>query len=98
MAGNFDGFRPEIGRMAASYGLLLRGDGKGSFTPARAPQSGFLVPGQARDIARLRTAAGDAYIVSRNNDGPLLFRATRSRNTVAVRPETARAGSERSSR
>jgi len=90
LAGNFDGFRPEIGRMAASYGLLLRGDGKGGFTPSRAPESGFFVPGQARDIARARTAAEEAYIVARNNDAPLFFRATRSRGQVAARTDGAR--------
>jgi hypothetical protein len=90
LAGNFDGLRPEIGRMAASYGLLLRGDGKGSFTPSRAPESGFEVPGQARDIARVRTAMGDAYIVARNNDRPLLFRATAARR-LAARTGPARA-------
>jgi len=84
LAGNFDGFKPEIGRMAASYGLLLRGDGHGGFTPVRAPQSGFVVPGQSRDIARVRTAAGDAYVVARNDDRPLLFRAT-SGGRLAVR-------------
>ena len=89
LAGNFDGFRPEIGRMAASYGLLLRGDGKGGLAPSRAPESGFFVPGQARDIARLRTAAGEAYIVTRNNDAPLFFRPTRSRSQVAARVERA---------
>jgi hypothetical protein len=71
--------------MAASYGLLLRGDGKGTFTPSRAPESGFFVPGQSRDIARIRTASGYAYVVARNNDAPLFFRATRSRSQVAAR-------------
>jgi len=98
MAGNFDGFRPEIGRMAASYGVLLRGDGRGGFTPSRAPESGFFVPGQARDIARIRTAGGEAFIVTRNNDAPLLFRSTRSRRSLAARSEPVRAASERSSR
>jgi hypothetical protein len=98
MAGNFDGFRPEIGRMAASYGLLLRGDGKGGFTPVRALESGFRVPGQARDVARVRGAAGDAYIVTRNNDAPLLFRATRARSSLAVRPEAGPAGAGRTAR
>ena len=85
LAGNFDGFKPEIGRMAASYGLLLRGDGKGAFTPVRAPASGFFVPGQARDIARVRTAHGDIFVVARNNDRPLLFRSNKAA-LVAVRP------------
>ncbi len=77
MAGNFDGVKPEIGRMSAGYGVYLRGDGKGHFTPVGALESGFFVPGQARDIQRVRTRAGSIYIVSRNNDRPLVFRADR---------------------
>jgi hypothetical protein len=74
LAGNFDGVKPEIGRMSASYGLVLRGDGHGGFTPLRTVQSGFLVPGQSRDIQRLRTPLGRRYVVARNNDRPLVFR------------------------
>ena len=77
MAGNFDGVKPEIGRMSAGYGVYLRGDGKGHFTPVRALESGFFVPGQTRDIQRVRTRAGSIYIVSRNNDRPLVFRPDR---------------------
>src|SRR5437867_4546368 len=84
LAGNFDGVQPEIGRMSASYGLVLRGDGTGRFTPVRTAQSGFLVPGQARDIARVRTRRGDLYVVTRNNDRPLLFRATAGHGPLAV--------------
>jgi len=76
LAGNFDGVQPAIGQMSASYGLLLRGNGHGGFTPVPAAASGFFVPGgsQARDIQRLRTRGGDLYIVARNNDRPLFFR------------------------
>ena len=74
LAGNFDGVQPAIGRMNASYGLFLRGNGRGGFTPLRAAESGFFVPGQARDIQRLRTRNGALYIVARNNDRPLFFR------------------------
>jgi hypothetical protein len=84
LAGNFDGFKPDIGRMAASYGLLLHGDGKGRFTPIRTTESGFFVPGQSRDIARVRTAHGDLYVVARNNDRPLLFRATGAETVVST--------------
>jgi enediyne biosynthesis protein E4 len=75
MAGNFDGVQPEIGKMSAGYGVYLRGDGKGRFTPVRALESGFFVPGQARDIQSVRTRKGRIYVVSRNNDRPLVFRA-----------------------
>ena len=76
LAGNFDGVKPEIGRMSAGYGLYLRGDGKGNYTPEKEVASGFLVPGQVRDIQRVRTPNGNLYIVSRNNDRPLVFRTT----------------------
>jgi len=77
LAGNFDGVKPEIGRMNGSYGLFLRGDGKGGFTAVPTAESGFLVPGQARDIQRLKTRRGDLYMVTRNNDRPLFFRGRR---------------------
>ena len=84
LAGNFDGVQPEIGRMSASYGLVLRGDGKGRFTPVRAAQSGFVVPGQARDIQRVRTRRGDRYVVTRNNDRPLIFRSAAAKPALAA--------------
>jgi hypothetical protein len=74
LAGNFEGVQPAIGPMMSSYGLFLHGDGRGNVTPVRVSESGFFVPGQARDIQRLRTARGDLYIVARNNDRPLFFR------------------------
>jgi len=42
--------------------------------PARA--SGFVVPGQARDIQRLRTRRGEVYVVTRNDESPLVFQRT----------------------
>ncbi|MGH7672847.1 MAG: FG-GAP repeat domain-containing protein, partial [Gemmatimonadales bacterium] len=90
LAGNFDGVKPEIGRLSAGYGLFLRGDGTGGFTPHRASESGFLVPGQARDIQRIRTRRGDLYVVTRNNDRPLIFRAVR-RSDVDEEPRVAMA-------
>ena len=80
LAGNFDGVEPEIGRMSAGYGLLLGGNGRGGFASLHPSESGFLVPGEARDIQRLRTARGDLLVVTRNDDRPLAFRIT-SRET-----------------
>ena len=74
LAGNLDAVKPELGTMSAGYGVYLRSDGKGRFTPVREIESGFLVPGQARDIRRVRTRKGVVYVVSRNDDRPLVFR------------------------
>ena len=75
LGGNFDGVKPDIGRLSSSRGLFLRGDGAGRYTPLPARASGFRVPGQTRDIRRLRTARGEMILVARNDDRPLLFRA-----------------------
>ena len=88
LAGNFDGVKPEIGRMSASYGLFLHGEGKGRFTPVPTSKSGFFVPGQARDIQRIRTRQGERYVVTRNNDRPLMFRLS-SRAALATPRSTA---------
>ena len=71
-----------LGRTRA--GLVLRGDpGRcartgGSpcapFTPLSAAASGFRVPGQTRDVLRVRTRGGALLVVARNNSRPLLFR------------------------
>jgi hypothetical protein len=86
LAGNFDGVKPEIGRMSASYGLFLRGIGDGTFDPVPAVNSGFLVHGEARDIQRLRTRQGDLYVVTRNDDRPLVFKAAAAGLMSAARP------------
>ncbi|HEU4631682.1 MAG TPA: VCBS repeat-containing protein [Gemmatimonadaceae bacterium] len=97
LGGNFHGFRPEIGRAAASYALLLRGDRARCgardtscvpFTPVRGTESGIIVPGQTREIRRLRTQGGALYLVARNDARALLFR----RALPARRPTVAAAG------
>ena len=75
LAGNFEGVKPEIGTLDAGFGSFLRGDGKGHFTALPELQSGFEVPGQTRDIQRVRTRNGVIYVVARNNDHPLVFMA-----------------------
>ena len=82
LGGNLDGVKPEIGRLSGSYGLVLYGDGSGGFTAGRPVDTGFFIPGQTRDIQRLRTREGDLYVVARNDDRPLAFTVGR-RNLIA---------------
>jgi len=93
VAGNFTGFKPDLAEMASSYGLVLHGDGKGGFTPIRTVNSGFLVPGQSRDIRRLRTRTGDIIMVVRNNDTPLFFRASAPSSTGSPKPSASASAS-----
>lgn len=96
-AGNFNGFKPELAMMAAGYGLLLRGDGKGTFTSAGASGTGAVISGQVRDIKRVRTRAGDMIMVIRNNDTPIFLRTTRSapaRGAAARKPSGGSSGGQ----
>jgi hypothetical protein len=73
LGGNFDGVKPEIGRMASSEGLLLLGAGDGSLRAVRPADSGFRVSGQVRAMARMKTRDGLRLLVARNNATPLVF-------------------------
>ena len=74
MAGNFYGFPPNIGRLDATYGTVLYGDGTGHFTAALPRDTGFFVPDQARDIAVLNTPRGRLFVVSKNDAPAQAFR------------------------
>jgi enediyne biosynthesis protein E4 len=77
VGGNLFGVTPMLGRYDASYGLLLRGDGKGGFTAVDMDRSNFVIDGQVRDIKSLRAANGQKLIVvARNNDRLILFAPT----------------------
>ncbi len=74
IAGNLYGVTPMLGRYDASYGLMLRGDGKGGFTPVDMEQSNLVIDGQIRDIKALRGANGQTIIVvARNNDKAIVL-------------------------
>jgi hypothetical protein len=74
LVGNIDAVQPDIGRFDGSYGLILKGDGKGNFTSLPV-SAGFVVKGQGRDIKSVINAKGErVYIVARNNDQVLYFK------------------------
>ncbi|MFB6230680.1 MAG: VCBS repeat-containing protein [Salinibacter sp.] len=71
LAGNFHGAPPNLGRMDASYGTVLHGNGAGHFTAVPTRESGFLVTGQARDITTINTANRGRLLLVAKNDGPI---------------------------
>jgi hypothetical protein len=87
--GNDFGTTVGIGRYDALNGLLLKGDGAGSFTPLSILQSGIYIPGDGKALVRLRGRikpagenhpdSADYLIAASQNKGPLqLYR----RNTM----------------
>ena len=67
LGGNLYGVSVYQGRYDGSYGLWLKGNGKGGFTASQPTHNGFLLEGQVRDIKTLKTAKGTVYLVARNN-------------------------------
>ena len=79
VAGNFSGVTPLEGRYDASYGLFLRGDGRGGFTTVDMEQSGLAIDGQVRHMALLRKPSGEwVIVVAKNNDRLQLISPPRS--------------------
>jgi hypothetical protein len=71
--GNRYEVQPEYGRYDAGYGVVLLGRGDGSFIPPA--NSGFHVPGQARDLLRISVSRGSELLfVARNNASLLTFK------------------------
>jgi enediyne biosynthesis protein E4 len=73
LGGNLFGAKPEVGRYDASYGVYLKGDGKGEFTALRSIASGISITGEIRDIVPIRINEQDLIVVTRNNDSLLFY-------------------------
>ncbi|MDI9356720.1 MAG: CRTAC1 family protein [Chitinophagaceae bacterium] len=73
-AGNKYNTQPYFGDLDASYGIILLGNGKRSFTPISLSQSGFFVKGMVQDMALIKNPKNTFLIIARNNDSPILFK------------------------
>lgn len=71
ITGNDYGTEVSVGRYDACNGMLLKGDGKGNFSPAAMLESGIYIPGNARALIQLRNNMGKYLIVASQNKGPL---------------------------
>ena len=78
LGGNLHGATPMLGRYDASYGLVLRGKGQGSFLPVPADETGLTIEGQIRDMKFLRRAGGERLVaVARNNAELMILKPLR---------------------
>jgi hypothetical protein len=65
------GSDPSNGRYDALNGLVLKGDGKGKFTPLTIMQSGIYIPGNGKGLVKLKGADGNYLLVASQNKGLL---------------------------
>ena len=77
LGGNFYQSKPEVGIYDASYGLLLKGDGKGNFKTVNESLSGILVKGQVRNITNIKAGKKNLTIFSMNNEAPKIFNSNK---------------------
>jgi hypothetical protein len=73
IGGNFYESKPEAGIYDASYGLLLKGDGRGNFRPVKAQQSGISIRGAIRDMISLQIRQKNFLLIAKNNEPPELI-------------------------
>jgi hypothetical protein len=71
LVGVGNSYAPEIslGRYDASFGVCLKGDGKGNFKTF--PKNGFMVDGDAKGLGLLSNAKGEAIFIATRNGGPV---------------------------
>lgn len=74
LGGNFYGVKPKQGRYDASFGTVLRGNGKGNWTAVPPLQSALYLQGQVRALRLLHGANGARMIlVARNDSRPKII-------------------------
>jgi len=69
LAGNFYPFRVQLGPLDASIGLLLKGNGKGAFTPLPYAETHLLLNGDIRNLISVKGAGNNLLIIAAKNNG-----------------------------
>ena len=71
IVGNNYEISTQLGRMDALHGVILQNDKKGGFLKVNGQH--FDIPGPARDLKNITIAGSDYYIVTINNDTPIIL-------------------------
>jgi len=87
LSGNDFGTEPSVGRYDAFNGLLLKGDGKGNFTPVPIKESGIFLPGDQKALVKLRGAGDRYWLAAGQNKGRLqVFEWKKDVRCIALQP------------
>ncbi len=77
LTGNTTAPNSNAGQIDALNGLLLMGGPAHTFLPKTIRESGFYVPGEGRDLAKVKTGRQEMLILAGQNNRPLLCFKTR---------------------
>ncbi|HEY9343259.1 MAG TPA: FG-GAP-like repeat-containing protein, partial [Hanamia sp.] len=85
--GNDYGTEVSLGRYDALNGLVLKGDGKGNFSPLSILQSGFYIPGNGKALVSLKSSKGKYLIAASQNKGALkVFELKKKDRLIPLKP------------
>ena len=85
--GNDYGTEVSVGRYDALNGLLMKGDGKGSFAPKSILESGLFLPGNGKALVKLSNGKGGYLMAASQNRGPLkIYKMKAQNSTIAIMP------------
>ncbi len=73
LTGNDFAAEVSVGRHDALNGLLLKGNGKGDFTPISLEKSGYCVTGDAKSLVKIMNPKGQLLTVTSQNKNSLRF-------------------------
>jgi enediyne biosynthesis protein E4 len=73
LGGNQYRAKPETGIYDASYGLMLKGDGKGTLTTVRGAESGVHTKGEIRSAQKIKVRDQKMIVIGKNNDVPEFY-------------------------
>jgi hypothetical protein len=86
--GNDWGTEVSVGRYDALNGLLLKGNGKGKFTPETITESGIYIPGNGKALTALRGTGGRYLVAASQNRGPLkIFELKKKSELIPLLPD-----------
>ncbi|MEZ4825522.1 MAG: VCBS repeat-containing protein [Bacteroidia bacterium] len=78
LGGNLEGTRVRLGEYDGNHGVVLTGDGKGSFHTLPATETGLKIKGEVRDMVLLESGGRTLLIVAKNNQNPEYYQLTQN--------------------
>lgn len=85
--GNDFGTEVGVGRYDALNGLMLKGDGRGHFSPQSILQSGIYIPGDGKALVKLQSSTGSYMLAASQNRGALkIFELKGKINNIKLLP------------
>jgi hypothetical protein len=85
--GNDFGTEVSVGRYDALNGLLLKGDGKGNFSPLSILQSGIYIPGNGKALVTLKGGKEKYLMAASENKGALkVYELKRNVRLISMEP------------